>query len=748
MKNKIGIVFITSLEPDFYLKKIFYPVADKLNRTVYDVHYVYYSNTAVSSQNKSGNSYLTISDEATLIRYLIDNNIEIAHTYTEDKLTYLVDKANVKRIIQHMCNDYYQNDTFTYPVDCICAHKESVLEKIKAKYPHKYVFVLKDGIDLINHSPDTKDSSIREKLGIAPSEIVIGFSGKISRLTYFDKLIEVFKSLSTTYPHIKFFIYTDKDNLKFEQMYENLSTDIFFIKDPADLCCFSSNIDIAIIKPGTYFDPYGNIIYKNEKEYNYMLIEAMAYALPFITVRKRAEKQQNSLIENKTNCFTVELDDMDAYLSGLKTLIDNEHLRLSFGQKSRQIVKDNADSMHVAFEYERLYGYLLSDQFSFDYPNTRQNKEDYFLGNAIDIRNIDLNNKKTLIVRSGNKQKTDMVIKCLVNTYPDIKLSVLCHKKNYEEINALKGVRKIYRYSKTDSFCAKKMKLLIHRINLIRFDYIFFIFNNLVDIEPYKNIEEIINVSQCKNEKIISNGELFFRYPKIEKQDVNLPENDTFLNKTLDTTKDYILSTSWEKNISKLPYCDIFKIQKYGEVFKTCNKILYFGDKTMPIVGLFADEIKDKQIISIDIVEKTHIDLIADICDLHMIDDNSIDGIICYAILEHVYNPFKAVSELHRVLKPGGKIITFLPWLWQYHGYKDQMLDFYRFSKDGVRYLFKDFSYLEFCPIRGPIESVCVCVLNFVKMKTKFHRVFSYLIRKLEMTNDKDPSAFNIFAIK
>ncbi|NNL81678.1 MAG: class I SAM-dependent methyltransferase [Flavobacteriaceae bacterium] len=53
-------------------------------------------------------------------------------------------------------------------------------------------------------------------------------------------------------------------------------------------------------------------------------------------------------------------------------------------------------------------------------------------------------------------------------------------------------------------------------------------------------------------------------------------------------------------------------------------------------------------------------DIKADICDLPF-DDDSYDFIICNHVLEHIPDDRKAMSELLRILKPGGRAILQIP---------------------------------------------------------------------------------------
>ena len=100
-------------------------------------------------------------------------------------------------------------------------------------------------------------------------------------------------------------------------------------------------------------------------------------------------------------------------------------------------------------------------------------------------------------------------------------------------------------------------------------------------------------------------------------------------------------------------------------------------------------------------------DIIFDLCSEN-IDflENKYDKIICIAILEHVYNPFNAVKNLYKMIRPNGVIFGYVPYLYHYHAPKDlQFQDYFRFSKDALSYLFKDFNEVELFPVRGRVST-------------------------------------------
>jgi len=78
--------------------------------------------------------------------------------------------------------------------------------------------------------------------------------------------------------------------------------------------------------------------------------------------------------------------------------------------------------------------------------------------------------------------------------------------------------------------------------------------------------------------------------------------------------------------------------------------------------------------------------------------DNSVDSLVSVFALEHVYN-FEAVfSEQLRVLKPGGRLLLVVPFLYYYHAAPD---DFFRFSASALDRLLAPFNILVRQPLGG-----------------------------------------------
>lgn len=97
-----------------------------------------------------------------------------------------------------------------------------------------------------------------------------------------------------------------------------------------------------------------------------------------------------------------------------------------------------------------------------------------------------------------------------------------------------------------------------------------------------------------------------------------------------------------------------------------------------------------------------NVDIVGDAARLPCVD-GSLDGVVCNAILEHVRDPRRVVSEIHRVLKPGAYVLIEVPFLQHYH---PSPQDFYRYTREGVLELCRDFQPISVGMTCGPMTTV------------------------------------------
>jgi SAM-dependent methyltransferase len=107
----------------------------------------------------------------------------------------------------------------------------------------------------------------------------------------------------------------------------------------------------------------------------------------------------------------------------------------------------------------------------------------------------------------------------------------------------------------------------------------------------------------------------------------------------------------------------------------------------------------------LDPVPDYHPDIVGDIHHLPFAD-NSQDAILCLAVLEHIEDPIQASKELLRTLKPGGYCLVYVPFLYYYHAERGYYGDFWRYTPDSLKYLFKGFKTFELAPVRGAVETL------------------------------------------
>lgn len=138
-------------------------------------------------------------------------------------------------------------------------------------------------------------------------------------------------------------------------------------------------------------------------------------------------------------------------------------------------------------------------------------------------------------------------------------------------------------------------------------------------------------------------------------------------------------------------------------------------------------------------------DIIGDIHSLPL-ENESIDAIICIAVLEHIENPFKAFDEMYRVLQKGGYCFVYVPFIYRYHAQPGYYGDFWRYTEDGIKHLSRQFSSIEIQNVRYPLETwIYLSPFGHIKFLNILARRIDILLKK---QTSKQTSGYSIFLTK
>lgn len=99
----------------------------------------------------------------------------------------------------------------------------------------------------------------------------------------------------------------------------------------------------------------------------------------------------------------------------------------------------------------------------------------------------------------------------------------------------------------------------------------------------------------------------------------------------------------------------------------------------------YKDIFRFESYVGVEYDDKFKPDVVADLRHLPF-DDNEFDSILNNQVLEHIDDTHAVMSELTRVLKPGGYLCITVPFIGRLHG---EPHDYWRMTEHGIRYLFR-----------------------------------------------------------
>ncbi|GII03257.1 class I SAM-dependent methyltransferase [Planobispora takensis] len=124
----------------------------------------------------------------------------------------------------------------------------------------------------------------------------------------------------------------------------------------------------------------------------------------------------------------------------------------------------------------------------------------------------------------------------------------------------------------------------------------------------------------------------------------------------------------------------------------------------------------DRRILCVDGGVYDNVDLVGDLRTLPLADA-SLDGIVSVAVLEHVPDPQAHVEEMWRVLKPGGRLLCFVPFMQPFHA---SPYDYQRYTAPGLAELFGRFEVVGTRVGAGPTSSLVWVLQEWLALVLSF----------------------------
>jgi SAM-dependent methyltransferase len=117
-------------------------------------------------------------------------------------------------------------------------------------------------------------------------------------------------------------------------------------------------------------------------------------------------------------------------------------------------------------------------------------------------------------------------------------------------------------------------------------------------------------------------------------------------------------------------------------------------------------------VVNLDIHLYPNVDIVADAAAVPFADA-TFDLVICDAVLEHVADPQRVVTEMVRVLTRGGSLYVDVPFL---QGFHPHPIDYQRYTLSGLRALLADFEPIASGVSVGPSSALAWVLREYLPL--------------------------------
>jgi len=148
--------------------------------------------------------------------------------------------------------------------------------------------------------------------------------------------------------------------------------------------------------------------------------------------------------------------------------------------------------------------------------------------------------------------------------------------------------------------------------------------------------------------------------------------------------------------------------------------------------------------LTLDIRPDSGADIVGDLHDVPW-ESDSLDTVIATEVLEHCYDPSRAVGEIHRLLRPGGVCVLSTRFLHPYHA---DPHDYFRFTNEGLAYLFREFSDVSIKPLGNRVHAAWMMMPGRWAPVRWVVSLLTPLVAWIDIPGSPNPCGYLVRAVK
>ena len=151
-------------------------------------------------------------------------------------------------------------------------------------------------------------------------------------------------------------------------------------------------------------------------------------------------------------------------------------------------------------------------------------------------------------------------------------------------------------------------------------------------------------------------------------------------------------------------------VQEAKKLSPPVQTLLDVGGKGKPYACFFVGRVKNHFVL--DIAPAISVDVVGDGRSMPFANA-SVDVVLCTQVLEHIPEPLPVISEIRRVLKPGGKLMLSVPAIFPQHGSPG---DYWRYMPQGLAWILRDFQTVSIKGEAGTVPSIFLVINVYLQL--------------------------------